>query len=117
MVTFWPWQPDAEKRCAVIFERPTAHCLGPPNDEALHGHPFYEGGLDLYRWAEVLNSPWIQQICERNRVHMRHTDTMFDSHRQFIGTFQDSTLEVIAQRYSFSDSADIQEKTLKEIRV
>jgi hypothetical protein len=36
---------EGEAVAAVSFKRCSAHMLGPPNDEAFHGHPLADRGL------------------------------------------------------------------------
>ena len=72
--------------------------FGYPNDEARPGHPLYNKGLSNYGYGifEVLNSSWIDQLVEQNRVHFPKT-VRNPAHRHFIFTFHDSTFECIAE--------------------
>ncbi len=79
-----------------------AHMLGPPDDEALEGHPLYSRGLDYYKAFEVRESSWIRSLERMNRVHMWHDSAYFAHYRHFIITFQDSTFECIAKAYHVS---------------
>jgi hypothetical protein len=69
---------------------------GYPNDEALGAHPLGKFGLKFYDVFEVSGSPVIEELKKRNRVHPRHTDSLFDRYRHWIFTFQDETLDVIS---------------------
>jgi hypothetical protein len=82
--------------------------FGPPNDEALAGHPLYSAGIQPYEFTEVLRSPWIAAMERRNRVHDRHNPARFSDLRHFILPFHDSTFECAAWSYegSVTDSAD-----------
>jgi hypothetical protein len=82
--------------------------FGPPNDEALAGHPLYGAGLQPYEFTEVLSSPWIAAMERRNRVHDRHNPVRFSDLRHFILPFHDSTFECVAWSFeaSVTDSAD-----------
>ena len=83
------------------FQRPTAHMLGPPNDETLGGHPLASRGLSYYGAFEVIESSWIRTLERMNSVHPRHNRNWFlEGKRHFILTFHDSTLECIARGYS-----------------
>ena len=84
---------------AVSFHRVEASYFGWPNDEAIHGHPLYQKGLQPYAAYEVLESSWIATIVRRNAVHHRHRDEHFADLRHFILAFHDSTLEIIAESY------------------
>ncbi|MEJ0058949.1 MAG: hypothetical protein WDM79_04915 [Terricaulis sp.] len=90
--------PD-DSTATIAFDLGLACKIGPPNDETLHGHPLYAFGLSHYAASEVLNSPWLAEIRERNRVHDSHSDAMFDKFRHFIWTFHDETFECLAQSY------------------
>jgi len=74
-----------------------AHIWGPPNDEALHGHPLTSRGLEHYGVYLVENSSWIRLLEKRNRVHPRHADSpsYIDRLKHMIITFHDSTFECI----------------------
>ncbi len=85
-----------EDLVAVKFDSPRAHDLGGPNDEALHGHPLFERGLDAYGIYEVLGSSWIRAMERMNSVHPRHRPERFASLRHFIFTFHDVTFECVA---------------------
>jgi len=89
-----------EFQVVLTFGSPYAHFFGPPNEEAIAGHPLSKYGLYPFSSFEVLNSDWIKELCRRNSVHRNHTDEMFGEYRHFIFTFHDSTVEVIAVDYS-----------------
>ncbi len=91
----------SEPSIIVKFDHAYAHFFGPPNDEALHGHPLYNAGLEPYSYFEVLNSSWIDKHEKMNRVHHHHDKESYKEYRHFIFTFHDSTLEVISEGYSF----------------
>ena len=65
----------------VRFSAVTSQHLGHPNDEALWQHRLYDSGLSHYAFWEVVDSPDIP---------------VGSSQRQWIVTFHDETLEVIA---------------------
>jgi hypothetical protein len=83
----------------VDFGLARAHYLGPPNDEAFHGHPLASRGLRPYGAFEVGNSSWIRALAEMNAVHPRHSPALFASLRHFILTFHDSTFECVAKEF------------------
>lgn len=90
----------SETVALVSFLRPHAHQFGPPNDEAIRGHPLFRIGLEPYSSFEVINSAWISKLKQRNSVHPRHKDSQFSNLRHFIVTFHDSTFEAIAVGYT-----------------
>jgi hypothetical protein len=71
---------------------------GYPNDEALGSHPMAKYGLGFYGLFEVLNSPWIKEICEGNKIHPRHDDSMYDDYKHYIVRFKDVTLDVLCSK-------------------
>jgi len=95
-----PGQPDfghPERWAVVEVEGCWAHFFGPPNDEALHGHPLYDRGLTPYGAFEVRNSSWIRLMETRNRVHDKHDPSRFAQLVHFIFTFHDSTFECVGE--------------------
>lgn len=90
---------SAELIALVQFVRPSAHFLGPPNDEAFAGHPLAARGLHPYGAFEVKQSSWIRLLERRNRVHPHHRSSAFAARRHFVLAFHDSTFECIAHGY------------------
>lgn len=71
---------------------------GYPNDEAMGAHPMAKYGLGFYGLFEVLNSPWIIEIRDSNRIHPRHNDSMFSDYKHYVARFKDVTLDVICSK-------------------
>lgn len=89
-----------EPAAVVVFDHPTIHTFGPPNDEAFSGHRLSSKGLRPYGAFEVLNSSWIHQLERMNSVHPNHNrESFLAGKRHFILTFHDSTFECIARGY------------------
>ena len=91
---------DTNDRVIIEFEGPRAHYFGPPNDEALTGHPLSTRGLTPYGSFEMIASSWIRLLEQRNRVHWRHDARQFSTLRHFVLTFHDKTFECIAKGIS-----------------
>ncbi len=89
-----------EEVARVHFTHCFAAMHGPPNDEALNGHPLYERGLRFYGAYEVLKSSWIRGLERANRVHPLHSLERYARLRHFVFTFHDSTFECVAENYS-----------------
>ncbi len=93
--------PDTDGAVAFVkFTRPSVHMFGPPNDEAFSGHPLARRGLQPYSAFEVHNSSWLKMRIKMNRVHHRHSDSLFTGLRHFIFTFHDSTFECLARAFT-----------------
>jgi hypothetical protein len=90
---------DYDPVAFVEFEGARAHMLGPPNDEAIEGHPLAPRGLRPYGAYEIKRSSWIRSLEEMNRIHPRHSSAMFFHLRHFVLTFKDSTFECVAEGY------------------
>jgi hypothetical protein len=91
----------ADEPIAILrFERPTAHFMGPPNDEALRGHPLASRGLRPYSVFEVHDSSWIRKLERMNSVHPHHQTERYLAHKKhFIFAFHDSTFECVAHGF------------------
>ena len=96
LVLAYRLESEVDELAIVEFEAAIAHYLGPPNDEALSGHPLYKKGLGPYGVYEVQNSSWIRALERMNRVHPKHLPRMYDRYRHFIFTFHDTIFECIA---------------------
>jgi hypothetical protein len=79
------------------FRRCLAHRLGPPNDEAIHGHPLYGRGLQMYAAHLVARSSWIGELERRNRVHSAHTPERYATLKHYLLCFHDETFECVAE--------------------
>lgn len=92
---------DVERNLGwVIFDGVYSVSLGPPNDEALAGHPLYGAGLEYYSAHEVRNSELVAEYERRNRVHPHHKPERFDALTHMIITFHDETLECLCRSWT-----------------
>jgi hypothetical protein len=96
----------------VRFERPRAHMFGPPNDEALSGHPLWGRGLRPYGAYRVERSSWIRAVVRMNAVHPRHRPERFAALTHYVFTFHDSTFECLAHGFQSETSGDDHAVTL-----
>jgi len=94
-----PTSTEIESIGWVMFEGAYHVSLGPPNDEALSGHPLYGHGLEYYAAHEVTNSVSVAEFENRNRVHPYHRPERFTSLRHVIITFHDETLECLCSAW------------------
>jgi hypothetical protein len=95
-------RPDDRKVAIVRFDWPLLHLSGPPNDEAIRGHPSWRRGLESYRVYRVEQSSLLRRLAAMNYVHPRNDPAAYDQDHHCIFTFHDSTFECIAQSYSFT---------------
>ena len=94
---------DRNAGVAILeFHAPLMHLLGPPNDEAMKGHPLWRRGLDSYGAYRVDQSSLLRRITVMNYVHPRNDPAAFDQFHHYILTFEDSTFECIAKSYTKS---------------
>lgn len=91
---------EGEPTAVIRFNHVLWHRLGPPNEEAIGAHPLSRLGLYPYTAKEVIESHVIRDFCHANRIHQRHSDSLFDGYRHFAIAFHDSVFEAIAYDYS-----------------
>ena len=90
----------AQRLAWVVFTGCYFASLGPPNDEALGGHPLAGSGLLPYSAHEVRGSSLTAEFERRNRVHPYHRREAFDSLRHIIVTFHDETFECLCKDWA-----------------
>ena len=73
--------------------------FGYPNDEALSADPLYASGLKFYDVVEVINSPWLREINERNRISFPQFKGY--AHKHYFMAFHDSSFEVLCDSITF----------------
>ena len=89
--------PQADHGIGVVeFKKVTSIKVGSPSDEALRGHPLWGSGLEFYGAHEVKNSPWITELMEVDRAHVRFDGSQWSGRHHFMLTFHDETLECVA---------------------
>ena len=81
----------------VRFGRKHLHLFGPPNDEALTGHPLSGRGLFSYGVFRVDHSSLVRNLERMNSVHRHHDPKRFEALSHYIFTFHDSTFECVAE--------------------
>src|SRR5206468_3850686 len=99
--------PGNDDNVAVVrFERCLALKGGVPNDEVLHGHPLYDKGLTFYAAHEVEHSSWIRDLIAISGVHRQFDPKTWTRMRHLIFTFQDETVEVVAEGWTVESGND-----------
>ena len=110
VLSYWmsEGESDEERPAFVRLLSPLMHMFGPPNDEALQGHPLWSRGLDYYGVFRVDQSSLVRGAM--NRVHPRHTGSLFEGHNHYIFTFHDSTFECVAKSMKFEIVESLEEE-------
>jgi|SRR5215203_780731 len=106
---------DAVGTAVVELIRCSTTKFGYPNDEALAGHPLYGKGLEAYEIFEVLDSNWIAQQREQNRVNFPDPPRKIPTLRHFVFTFHDSTFECLADDIKVEIAKDPFAETLERL--
>ena len=89
------------------FIRHNFFSFGPPNDEALNGHPYYELGLGYYSFYELLDSDLIAKISTYGRHHHFYNPNAYEKSHHYIITFKEQLFECVAHSfevYKYNDS-------------
>ncbi len=93
-------QTQSDEPIAIIrFNSATAHMFGPPNDEALEGHPLAGRGLESYGAFRIDDSSWIRKLEQMNRVHYRHDPEPYRRLQHLVFAFHDSTFECVCDGF------------------
>ena len=87
----------------IKFPLVSIYKFGSPNDEVLHGHPYYKLGLGFYSFFELKNSDWIEELIKINSVHARFNKDNWKNTKHFILTFKDETFECVATDYEITE--------------
>ncbi|MCA1811402.1 MAG: hypothetical protein LC623_05265 [Halobacteriales archaeon] len=96
---------DGQPIGVVDFQWPYHHMFGPPNEEAIFGHPLASRGIHPYGVFEVKDSSWIRALERMNSVHRAHKPEAFKGLRHLILTFHDSVFECVARGYDITTTA------------
>ncbi len=76
--------------------------FGLPNNEILHGHPYYSLGLRSYGFYEIENSDLLMQIIEMQSLHAEFDLGKWKFYKHYIITFHDELFECIAREFFVS---------------
>ena len=82
----------------IVFNSCLILKCGYPNDEIYYSFD-YMSNIRMHCLYEVIKSPWIEELCQLNQVHNRHTDEIFEKDRHFIIYFKDEVFECISHSY------------------
>jgi hypothetical protein len=104
VLSYWerddpPLHPTTQPMAAVVFEYPYFHLFGPPNDEAISGHPLYNRNLLPGRAYTVKRSSLVRHLEKMNSVHRNHDPRRYDALTHYLFTFRDSVFECVAKAH------------------
>lgn len=107
VLSYWeidepPYEPTTAPLAVIRFTRPYMHFFGPPNIDAISGHPLSGRGLHGGSAFRIDRSSLVRRLERMNSVHPRHDPKMFDSLLHFIFTFHDATFECVAESLDYS---------------
>lgn len=109
-------QTNGEPLALVRFNRCYAYMFGPPNDEAISGHPLASRGLSPYGAYSIEESSWIKNLEQMNSVHPHHVSRFLKEFNHYILTFHDSTLECVAKSYDMIGSTCSIEQAIPQMK-
>ena len=113
-----PCQPTTAPLAVICFRRPYMHLFGPPNEDAISGHPLSGRGLYPGGAFRVDHSSLIRHLARMNSVRPEHSSKTFDFLSHFIFTFHDSTFECVAESIDFSsENVRLQEEHLRTLQL
>jgi hypothetical protein len=79
------------------------HCisakLGSPGDEVFDGHHLSGKGIELYSAQEIVNSRWLEELENINRVHSNYVSARWKNLHHYLLWFHDTTFECIAESF------------------
>ena len=94
-----PYEPTTAPLAIIKFQHPYLHIFGPPNDEAISGHPLSGRKLFPCGAFRVEHSSLVRHLEMMNSVHRYHDPRRFEILVHYIFTFHDSTFECVAQSF------------------
>ena len=84
-----------------VFQNRRIIKFGSPNEVSLNGHRYYHLGLEAYGIFDVKESEWIEELKTTSQFHPRFNEDSYNNLKHYIFCFHDSTLECIAEGFSF----------------
>ena len=94
------------------------HLFGPPNEDAISGHPLSSRGLYAGGVFRVDQSSLVRELGRMNSVYSGHDPKVFDTFSHFIFTFHDSTFECVAESMDCSiENVGLDEEQLRTLQL
>jgi hypothetical protein len=91
------YQPTTAPLGVVRFGKPYMHLFGPPDEDAIAGHPLSGRGLYPCGVFRVDHSSLVRCLERMNAVQPTHDPRRFEALVHYIFTFHDSTFECVAE--------------------
>ena len=104
VLSYWeidepPYEPATAPLAVIRFRHPYMHTFGPPDEEAIAGHPLSDRGLYPCGAFRVDHSSLVRTLRRMNSVHRGHDPTTLGALTHYIFTFHDSTFECVADSF------------------
>ncbi len=104
-------------RVMIEFTGCIKSSLGSPNNETLHGHPYYSLGVRSYGFYELENSDLLTQIVEIQSVHARFNPARWKLYKHYVITFHDELFECIAREFTISKGDGFYQQILNIVNI
>ncbi|RWY54260.1 hypothetical protein [Mucilaginibacter gilvus] len=99
---------EEERIIGLKFISVFYHSFGPPNGEALDGHPYYDLGLGQFDFCELLNSDLVEKLGKMGRFHPYYNPAAYNTKHHYIIPFKESVFECVSDSFEVS----VQEATI-----
>lgn len=95
---------EADNRGVIVirFKHCVFHKFGSPNDETLHGHPYYKLGLSSYSFFELEGSDLIMELKQIDLIHPYYNEESWQKYKHFIITFHDNMFECVSESFELN---------------
>lgn len=84
---------------SIVFNRCLKYTFGIPDNETIHGHPYWKLGMKSYAFYELKDSDLIKELQQMSRVHPYYNPKKWENYKHYVITFHDNMLECIAEGF------------------
>ncbi len=81
------------------------YTFGSPSNETLHGHPYYQLGLESYAFYEMKDSDMIKELQTIDKIHAYYNFEKWKYYKHYIITFHDNMFECVSTNYEFQEKS------------
>lgn len=97
------------EKVRLLFTECLVFKCGYPNEEIYMHYDYYtQGSMRKYHLYEILESNWIKELNEMNKIHPKHSNKLFKNEKHFIILFEDVVFECISNSYEVLNSTIIE---------